>query len=110
VIGGGLSGAAPLFLPALVEEMNGPLRCGTGSVSRTSVRAFNLEATEERERFMRSEVREIAVPGSSRRVLYDPVKRVGVGLSRLGASRAVAVGAYAFAVDALRAASGSRDR
>ena len=110
VIGGGLSGAAPLFLPALVEEMNGPLRCGTGSVSRTSVRAFNLESTEERERFMRSEVREIAVPGSSRRVLYDPVKRVGVGLSRLGASRAIAVGAYAFAADALRAASGSRDR
>jgi glucokinase len=101
VIGGGLSGAAPIFLPALVAEMNSPLRCGAGSVARTSVRAFNLEEAEERERFLRSEVKEIAVPGSSRRVLYDPLKRVGIGLSRLGASRAVAVGAYAFALDAL---------
>ncbi len=101
VIGGGLSGAAPLFLPALVEEMNGRLLCGPGFVPRTVVRAFNLEDPQGRERFLTSEVREIEVPGSQKRLLYDPLKRVGVGLSRLGASRAVAVGAYAFALDAL---------
>jgi glucokinase len=38
------------------------------------------------------------VPGSGRKVAYDPLKRVGVGLSRLGTSRAVALGAYAFAL------------
>ncbi len=101
VIGGGLSGAAPLFLPALVEEMNGRLLCGPGFVPRTVVRAFNLEDPQGRERFLTSEVREIEVPGSQKRLLYDPLKRVGVGLSRLGASRAVAVGAYAYALDAL---------
>jgi glucokinase len=101
VIGGGLSGAAPLFLPALVDEMNGRLRCGPDLVPRTVVRAFNLEDAEGRRSFLTSEVREIEVPGSQKRLRYDPVKRVGVGLSRLGASRATAVGAYAFALDAL---------
>jgi glucokinase len=38
------------------------------------------------------------VPGSDRKVAYDPLKRVGVGLSRLGTSQAVAIGAYAFAL------------
>ena len=67
----------------------------------TVVRAFNLEDPEGRACFVRGEMREIEVPGSQKRLAYDPVKRVGVGLSRLGASRAVAVGAYAFALDAL---------
>ena len=38
------------------------------------------------------------MPGSGRKVAYDPLKRIGVGLSRLGTSRAVAIGAYAFAL------------
>ncbi|HPV55575.1 MAG TPA: ROK family protein, partial [Tenuifilaceae bacterium] len=36
-----------------------------------------------------------------REVDYDPLKRFGVGLSRLGTSHAVAVGAYAFALKKL---------
>ena len=40
-----------------------------------------------------------------RRVVYDPHKRTGVGLSRLGTSHAVALGAYAFALRALDAAA-----
>jgi len=31
-------------------------------------------------------------------VKYDPLLRVGVGVSRLGTSEAVAIGAYAFAL------------
>jgi glucokinase len=34
-------------------------------------------------------------------VAYDPLKRIGIGLSRLGASKAIAVGAYAFALNSL---------
>ena len=47
---------------------------------------------------MKGEAREVVVPGSGRKVAYDPLKRIGVGLSRLGTSRAVAIGAYAFAL------------
>ncbi|HJV48686.1 MAG TPA: ROK family protein [Geothrix sp.] len=99
VIGGGLSGAAPLLLPALVGELNGLLESPSGArFPRLEVRAFNLEDPIERREFFQAEVRQIPVPGSTRTVPYDPLKRIGVGISRLGTSRATAVGAYAFAL------------
>ena len=96
VVGGGLAGAAALFLPALVEEMNGPAG-PTGSAQRLEVRAFNLEDPGSRALFLRGGTARLRVPFSAREVSYDPCKRIGVGVSRLGTSRAVALGAYAFA-------------
>jgi glucokinase len=105
VIGGGLAGAARWFLPALVAEANGDFATGSGgSTTRLVSRAFNLEDPEQLERFTRGETRQVRVPGSARSVAYDPLKRVGIGLSRLGTERAVALGAYAVALDALDAA------
>jgi glucokinase len=98
VVGGGLTGAAPLFLPALVAEMGSSYETPAGRIPRLEVKAFNLEDPAERAAFVTGEAREVVVPGSSRKVAYDPLKRVGVGLSRLGTSRAVALGAYAFAL------------
>jgi len=43
----------------------------------------------------------IKVPFSNRVIDYDPMKRIGVGLSRLGTSQAVGVGAYAYALSKL---------
>jgi glucokinase len=103
VIGGGLTGAAELFLPALVAEMNAPFDTPSGPIARLEVKVLNLEDPAERAAFVRGEVREITVPGSSGRIAYDPLQRTGVGLSRLGTSRAVALGAYAFALSALDA-------
>jgi glucokinase len=48
--------------------------------------------------FLAGETREIAVPGSRKKAVYDPLQRVGVGISRLGTTKAVAIGAYAFAL------------
>jgi glucokinase len=102
VIGGGLAGAASLFLPRIVEEMNCTLQSLSGqTIPRMEVKAFNLEDEAETEVFLRGDAREIIVPGTARRVMYDPLKRVGVGLSRLGTSRAVSIGAYAFALHKL---------
>jgi glucokinase len=98
VIGGGLTGAADLFLPALVAEMNAPFETPSGRIPRLEVRAFNLEDPAERSAFVRGEAREVVVPGTGRKVAYDPLQRVAVGLSRLGTSKAVAIGAYAFAL------------
>lgn len=98
VVGGGLTGAADLFLPALVAEMRSSFETPSGAIPRLEVRAFNLEDAGEREAFVRGQAREVVVPGSGRKVAYDPLKRIGVGLSRLGTSRAVALGAYAFAL------------
>jgi glucokinase len=103
VIGGGISGAHPLFLPAAVDAMNGVYE-GRGPIParrRLIPRAFNLEEPSERETFLRGESRETAVIGTSRKIHFDPLQRTGVGLSRLGTSEAVSIGAYAFALDQL---------
>lgn len=101
VLGGGLSAAASLFLPALVAEMNGRLRCAGREVPRTDLTAFNLEDPADRRRFLACDAREVEVPGSGRKVRDEASRRIAVGLSRLGTSRATALGAYAVAVQAL---------
>lgn len=102
VIGGGLAGAHEFFIQVVVDEMNRPFTLPGGrKVPRLETRAFNLEDAASRESFIRGQGREIAVPGSAKRVSYDPLQRIGVGISRLGTSRAIGIGAYAFALGRL---------
>ena len=99
VIGGGVSGSAPLFLPALVGELNSTYTGPSGTAFRRLVQvAFNLEDAADRRKFVKGATREIVVPGTQRKLKYDPMARLGVGVSRLGTSEAVAIGAYAFAL------------
>jgi len=98
VLGGGIAGAHPLFLAPLVAAMNAAYE-GTGNGLRRLIpRALNVEDPAQLDLFLRGEAREITVPGSTRKIQYDPMQRTAVGLSRLGTSEAVAVGAYAFAL------------
>ena len=102
VIGGGISNAWPLFLPALVDELNSTFTNPAGNKFRRLIpAAFNLEDTVQLETFLKGETRTIKVPGSDRSLAYDPLLRVGVGMSRLGTSQAIAIGAYAFALQKL---------
>ncbi|MFZ4521740.1 MAG: ROK family protein [Bacteroidales bacterium] len=99
VIGGGLSGAYPLFLPELVKEMNAPFDTMSGKpLDRMEVVAYNLEEEKELASFLKSTSTEISVPFTNRTMLFDPGKKVGAGISRLGTSKAVSIGAYAFAL------------
>jgi glucokinase len=102
VIGGGLSNGNELFLPAVIEELNGFYTGPDGQrFNRLASRAFNLEEPSQLAQFLNSESREIFVPGSDRRVKYDPISRIGVGISRLGTSEAIAMGAYIYALNKL---------
>jgi glucokinase len=102
VIGGGVSGAWPLFLPALVDEVNSNYTgLGGKTYRRLNQPTFNLEDPAQLETFLKGETRTIKVPGSERLLQYDPLQRLGVGMSRLGTSEAVALGAYAFALQQL---------
>ena len=99
VIGGGLSAAAPLFLPALLAELDGNYLTPDGRPFRRLLQqAFNLEDADQRAAFVRGGTRKITVPGTNHTFDYDPLARTGVGLSRLGTSEAIAIGAYAFAL------------
>lgn len=101
VIGGGISAAAPLFLPALVDAMNGVFERDGNPMPRLIPRTFNFEDAEQRKSFLKSSAKELTVPGSARKVFYDPIQRTAVGLSRLGTSESVAIGAYAYALNRL---------
>jgi glucokinase len=104
VLGGGISAAGPLFMPALISELNAQFHLRDGArAPRLLMRALNLDDDTDRRSFLAHKVRDIAVPGTERRVAYDPMKRIGIGVSRLGASRAVAIGAYAVAMDKMGA-------
>jgi len=102
VIGGGLAGAWPLYLQRLVDEMNANFTTMIGTaVSRLEIKVFNLEDENDFAKFYEGKTTEIKVPFSNKRIKYDSLQRVGVGVSRLGTSKAVAIGAYAFALNKL---------
>lgn len=102
VIGGGVSKGWPLFLPSLVAELNSDYTGPKGNkFRRLASMAFNLEDPAQMEKFLKGETKQIVVPGSTRTIKYDPLQRLGVGMSRLGTSEAVAIGAYAFALKKL---------
>lgn len=98
VIGGGLSGAWPLFLPKAVETMNGRFFKPNGqTLPRLEVFAYNLHNADCLNDFLTNDEMMIKVPQSEKMLAYQPVKKIGVGISVLGTSEAVAVGAQAFA-------------
>jgi glucokinase len=102
VIGGGVSGAWPLFLPSLVNELNGEYTGpGGNKFKRLASKVFNLEDKTQLKRFLKGDTKTLSVPGSRAKVKYDALQRLGVGMSRLGTSEAVAIGACAFALQKL---------
>lgn len=99
VIGGGLTGAARHIMPALLEQMRSSLHTiGGESVKRVQMNVYDLDNAEEFREFARGNGRALKIHGSDDTVNYDPVKRTGVALSRLGASEAISIGAYVFAL------------
>ncbi|MFW5877680.1 MAG: ROK family protein [bacterium] len=102
VLGGGITASWDLFAPAMFEEINRTYNDYEGNVfPRLSYRVYNLEDPLEFRKFAEGSTNEIIVPGSGRKIKYDDLPRNGIGLSKLGASQAIALGAYAFALQQL---------
>ena len=102
VIGGGVSAASHWIMPALLQEMRSKLRTlGGDEVNLVQMNVYNLEDDAEFTQFAHGEVKKVKVYGEERYVDYDSRKRIGIAISKLGASKAVSVGAYAFALSEL---------
>ena len=102
VIGGGISRSYPLFVPALLGELNGEINNYEGaSLPRIVQKSFDLEDEAQLNVFLQGEQKGILMPGGDETLIYDPMKRIGLGRSVLGTSEAVAIGAYAFALNEL---------
>ena len=100
VIGGGLANAWPMFLPETIRELNSTIEKLDGRrVGRMEISAYNLEDEAQTQEFIAGKVSRIKVPFSEKTVFYDSLKRTGVGITRLGTSKAVSIGAYAFALN-----------
>ncbi len=97
-IGGGISGAFPLFLPVVIEHMNGQFQRVDGLIlSRMESVVYNWENEIERNEFLKNESIMVKVPFSDQTQSYQSKKKIAVGISRLGTSKAVALGAYVYA-------------
>lgn len=102
VIGGGISAAHPVFLKKTIEAMNSLFMKPDGEpFPRLAVMAFNLEDNDSLKQFIEGNSKEINIPRTNEKLLYDSLARTGVGISRYGTSRSVALGAYAFATNKL---------
>lgn len=100
VIGGGLAGASKYFMPALLEEMRSQISTMSGDrLNRVQMKVYNLDDDAEFKKFARGNSTKIKVYGSVKEVVYDPEKRIGVTISDIGASNAVSLGAYLYAID-----------
>lgn len=99
VIGGGITGAKDLYMPAVTEELNGYYTpSNTEKLPRLVQKIFNLDEADQLEAFCKDYSKEIPIPGSNKTVTYDPMPRLAIATSRIGASEAIALGAYAFAL------------
>ncbi|MBK8879275.1 MAG: ROK family protein [Haliscomenobacter sp.] len=99
VIGGGIAAAHKYILPAMVAEMNGVRSTIQGDVfPRLQMNAYNLEDEAHVAAVLKEESKLVRIPGTETTVAYHQHKKTGVTVSQLGASKAIALGAYAFAL------------
>lgn len=99
VIGGGITAARHWILPSLLAELRSELATlGGDAVRRVQMQVFNLDDETEFAAFAKGNSKTINVRGTNLTVEYDDMKRIGVTFSKLGASKAISAGAYAFAL------------
>lgn len=100
VIGGGLAAASKYFMPALLDQMRSRIRTMSGDeLNRVQMNVYNLDDEAEFKKFAGGSSTKIKVYGTDKEVVYDPEKRVGITISDIGASNAVSLGAYLYALD-----------
>jgi predicted NBD/HSP70 family sugar kinase len=102
VIGGGITAARKYIMPSLFASLRSKMHTISGEeLNRVQMKVYNLDNEAEFAEFAKGDARKIKVYGSDEEVTYDPQKRIGVTISKMGASKAISVGAYTFALDQL---------
>lgn len=100
VIGGGISGAYPVFSGAMMDHFNSRFDQLNGKhASRLIQKVYNAERPQEWSGFLQVETKEIPLKENGRAVSYHPQKKLAAGLSRLGTEKAIMTGAYYYALN-----------
>lgn len=101
-IGGGLMNSAEFIMPGILRSMRSTVKTMSGdTIGKIQSKVYNLDDNEEFAAFAKGDARQIKVYGSDKTAVYDPQKRIGVMRSRIGASKAISLGAYIFALSQL---------
>ena len=102
VIGGGLSHNSKWILPGMMEEFARPAGTFTGNLLPTlQSEVYNFEDEEQRAAFLEDKDVFVDVPHTDKKALYCAQRKVAVTISELGASKAINLGAYNFALNQL---------
>ena len=99
VIGGGVAGAARHILPGMMDEFARPVGTFTGQLLPSlQSEVYNFEDPEQRAAFLEDKDVYLQVPHTDQQVLYCAQRKVAVTVSQLGASKAINLGAYNYAI------------
>lgn len=86
-------------MPALLEEMRGSINTLSGEkVNRVQPKVYDLDNEDELKEFAIGKSKPLKVFGTDKYVNYDNEKRVGIAISAIGASKAISLGAYNYAL------------
>ena len=100
VIGGGITAAKKYIMPSLLKELRSQMHSIEGEAfDRVQMKVYDLNDDAEFEQFAKGASRDLPVYGSDKVVTYDPQKRIGVMITNIGASTAISLGAYAYALN-----------
>lgn len=99
VIGGGLAGAMEFIKPTILKELRSSLKTVSNeNVKRVQMDVFDLDDENDFKKFAQGTPVELPIYGSEETIKYDPIKRTGIIISKLGASKAISIGAYVYAL------------
>lgn len=98
VVGGGITGASDLYMPSVMQVLKGKFDNGS---PRLVHHVFNLDDEKDAESFYSVTEKEIEIPMFGDKLIYDPVPKSGIITSKIGASKAISLGAYAYAIEKL---------
>lgn len=102
VIGGGLAGASKYIIPAIVKQLNSHLTTFAGaSISCLQMKAHDLTTEEGLAELLKDNSKLVNIPNSEKTVRYNNDTKTGVMASMLGASTAISLGAYTYALKQL---------
>ena len=98
VIGGGLTGASSLYMPAVMNVLKGAFG---NKQARLVQKVYCLDDDQQKAEFYTTASHQIKVPFSEQSINYTPEQKVAIATSKLDASEAIALGAYAYALSML---------
>jgi len=102
VFGGGVANNHRYIMPGVLESLRAKLGTfGGDSFPCLQMSVYNLLDDADRQSFFQDETLQVSVPGSSVQVPYSIGRKIGITISQMGTSKAIQLGAYAFALTQL---------